>query len=277
MMTPRWSWRLWRRRCRRSPAEAPPRRPQRPSPVVRPVYPAPPDVAAPPADAAKTASGLGLQGPHAGHGNDHPRARRRRQGPLHGLDTDGKMFDSSVARGQPAHVPAQPRHQGLDRGRAAHGRRREAPLLDPRGPRLQGPRRPRRRACWCSTSSCSASQASPTAAPADVAAPPEGREEDGVAASPTRCSRRAPARTTRRREQPVEVHYTGWTTDGKMFDSSVGARRARDVPAQRRHPGLDRGRAAHGRGREDPLLDPPELAYDGQQGSRRACSCSTSS
>ena len=52
------------------------------------------------------------------------------------------------------------------------------------------------------------------------------------------------------------MHYTGWTTDGKMFDSSVKRGRAGAVPAQQRHQGLDRGPAADGRRREAPVLDP---------------------
>ena len=42
----------------------------------------------------------------------------------------------------------------------------------------------------------------------------------------------------------VTVHYTGWTTDGKMFDSSLTARRALDLSARPRHPGMDRRRGS---------------------------------
>ena len=99
-------------------------------------------------------------------------------------------------------------------------------------------------------------------------------------ASPTACSRRAPARSTRRPSNTVEVHYSGWTTDGKMFDSSVARGQPATLPAERRDPGLDRGRAADGRRREDPLLDPgqPRLRQLARAPARpRGRWCSTSS
>jgi FKBP-type peptidyl-prolyl cis-trans isomerase len=64
--------------------------------------PAPSDVAAPPADAAKTPSGLASKMIQAGRGARHPRPNSRVTVHYTGWTTDGKMFESSVSRGQPA-------------------------------------------------------------------------------------------------------------------------------------------------------------------------------
>src|SRR5215212_9958121 len=64
--------------------------------------PAPSDVAAPPADAAKTASGLATKVIKAGSGKDHPAKDDLVTVDYTGWTTDGKMFDSSVARGKPS-------------------------------------------------------------------------------------------------------------------------------------------------------------------------------
>src|SRR5262249_11070698 len=63
---------------------------------------APPDVAAAPADAEKTASGLASKVLHKGTGKDHPTDDSRVTVSYAGWTTDGKIFDSSVARGRPA-------------------------------------------------------------------------------------------------------------------------------------------------------------------------------
>ncbi len=62
----------------------------------------PPDVAAPPADATRTASGLIYKVIKAGTGTEHPKKSSRVTVHYSGWQTDGKMFDSSVMRGQPA-------------------------------------------------------------------------------------------------------------------------------------------------------------------------------
>ena len=64
--------------------------------------PPPPDVAAPPADAAKTPSGLATRVLQPGSGKQRPTIDDKVKVHYTGWTTDGKMFDSSVARGEPA-------------------------------------------------------------------------------------------------------------------------------------------------------------------------------
>jgi peptidylprolyl isomerase len=67
--------------------------------------PAPSDVKAAPKDAKKTASGLAYKVVKAGTGTVHPTATSAVTVQYTGWTTDGKMFDSSVTRGQPATFP----------------------------------------------------------------------------------------------------------------------------------------------------------------------------
>jgi hypothetical protein len=61
--------------------------------------------------------------------------------------------------------------------------------------------------------------ADPTTPPLDVAAPPAGARDGGDGLR--FCILRRGTSTARpTRESRVQVHYTGWTTDGQMFDSS---------------------------------------------------------
>ena len=64
--------------------------------------PAPADVAAPPADAIKTSSGLAYKVLSAGTGTEKPTEDAKVTVDYTGWTTDGKMFDSSVMRGRPA-------------------------------------------------------------------------------------------------------------------------------------------------------------------------------
>ncbi len=67
--------------------------------------PAPADVKAPPKDAKKTRSGLAYRVIQAGTGTKHPAATSSVTVHYTGWTTDGKMFDSSVSRGQPSTFP----------------------------------------------------------------------------------------------------------------------------------------------------------------------------
>ncbi|WP_199589864.1 FKBP-type peptidyl-prolyl cis-trans isomerase [Lujinxingia litoralis] len=66
---------------------------------------APADVAAPPADAEVTSSGLASKVLKPGSGTTHPTATSTVKAHYTGWTTDGKMFDSSVKRGQPLTMP----------------------------------------------------------------------------------------------------------------------------------------------------------------------------
>lgn len=65
------------------------------------MIPAPADVAAPPADATTTPSGLATRELEKGTGTQHPGPRSRVLVHYSGWTTDGRMFDSSVSRGEP--------------------------------------------------------------------------------------------------------------------------------------------------------------------------------
>lgn len=65
----------------------------------------PKDVAAAPADAETTASGLASKVIEQGTGDKHPAASDLVTVHYSGWTTDGKLFDSSVKRGQPTSFP----------------------------------------------------------------------------------------------------------------------------------------------------------------------------
>ena len=66
---------------------------------------APADVAAPPADAITTASGLAYRVLQSGNGENHPGSSSYVEVHYTGWTTDGQMFDSSRARGQTISFP----------------------------------------------------------------------------------------------------------------------------------------------------------------------------
>jgi FKBP-type peptidyl-prolyl cis-trans isomerase len=78
--------------------------------------PAPPDVAAAPADAQRTADNLASKVLVPGHGTRHPRPNSQVTVHYTGWTTDGKMFDSSVASGQPLTIGLDGVIQGWTEG-----------------------------------------------------------------------------------------------------------------------------------------------------------------
>jgi hypothetical protein len=102
-------------------------------------------------------------------------------------------------------------------------------------------------------------------APADVAAPPADavRTASGLASkilSPGQSSGRPTATTV------VTVHYTGWTTDGKAFDSSIARGRPATFPLNRVIAGWTEGLQLMSAGESRRFWIPENLAYGGRPG-----------
>jgi peptidylprolyl isomerase len=70
-----------------------------------PTIPAPPDVGAPPADAVTTPSGVATKVLTPGTGKAHPGLSDNVKVNYTGWTKSGRMFDSSITRGQPVTLP----------------------------------------------------------------------------------------------------------------------------------------------------------------------------
>jgi peptidylprolyl isomerase len=109
---------------------------------------------------------------------------------------------------------------------------------------------------------------SPTAAPADVAKPPDDskRTRTGLAYKVLKPGTGAthPSSSSR-----VTVHYTGWTTDGKMFDSSVERGQPATFGLNQVIAGWTEGVQLMVEGEKTRFWIPQEQAYKGQPGMPR--------
>jgi FKBP-type peptidyl-prolyl cis-trans isomerase len=103
-------------------------------------------------------------------------------------------------------------------------------------------------------------------APNDVAAPPTDAEvtASGLATKIIQAGHGTehPGPTSQ-----VTVHYTGWTTDGTMFDSSVVRGQTSTFPLNRVIPGWTEGLQLMVEGEKRRLWIPENLAYGGRPGS----------
>jgi len=184
--------------------------------------PAPADVGAAPADATKTSSGVASKVLTAGTGKDHPGPTDKVKVHYTGWTKDGKVFDSSIGKdplefgvgdvitgwteGLQLMVTGEKRRLWIPAALAYGERPRggapagdlvfDVELLEVK----QGPK--------------------PPEVPADVKAAPADAKKtaSGLAYKVLTKGKgtKHPAATDR-----VSVHYSGWTPDGKMFDSSV--------------------------------------------------------
>jgi FKBP-type peptidyl-prolyl cis-trans isomerase len=115
---------------------------------------------------------------------------------------------------------------------------------------------------------CRGEERPPTGAPPppDVAAPPAGSLKTTSGLSTLVLH---PGTGTRhpRPSDRVTVHYTGWTTDGKMFDSSVVSGQPATFALTEVIPGWTEGLQLMVEGEKRRFWIPEALAYKGASGS----------
>ena len=220
--------------------------------------PAPSDVAAAPADATKTASGLATKVLTPGSGKDHPTKDDLVTVHYTGWKTDGSMFDSSVARGKPAVFPVARVIAGFSEGIQLMVPGEKRRLWIPESLAYKGAREPKGMLVFDVELFDM-----PNRPPADVKGPPSDAKRTASGLSykvlkPGINARRPSATST------VTVHYTGWTTDGKMFDSSVTRGEPATFPLANVIKGWTEGLQLMAVGEKTRFWIPQELAYKGE-------------
>jgi peptidylprolyl isomerase len=235
--------------------------------------PAPPDVAAPPEGAERSESGLAWTVLQKGTGDKHPATADIVLVNYTGWTTDGRMFDSSVKRGQPAEFPLNRVIKGWTEGVqlmvSGEKRRFWIPGDLAYGEATNDPHAamgPPRGTLVFDVELISFKEApKPPDAPKDVAKTPKNAKKTKSGLG----SRVITKGTGKEHPGPtsvVTVHYSGWTTDGEMFDSSV----VRGTPAtfglNQVIPGWTEGLQLMVVGETRRIWIPEDLAYGGRPG-----------
>jgi len=76
-----------------------------------------------------------------------------------------------------------------------------------------------------------------------------------------------------RPSQTITAHYTGWTADGKMFDSSYQKGQPLEIPLNQVIPGWTEAIQLMVIGEKRRFWIPGRLAYDGQPGGPQGTLC----
>jgi peptidylprolyl isomerase len=225
--------------------------------------PAPPDVAAPPADAEVSSSGLATKRLEPGKGASRPTADAIVHIHYTGWTTDGKMFDSSVPAGKPVSFPVNGVIAGFSEGIQLMVEGEKRRLWIPEALAYRGMDGKPKGMLVFDVELVKVIE--PPVVPPDVAAPPADAQTtpSGLA---TKVLAAGTGAVHPDGDSTVEVHYSGWTTDGKMFDSSL----TRGVPIRFRLDevveGWTEGLKLMVAGEKRRLWIPQKLAYRGAPG-----------
>ena len=226
----------------------------------------PADVAAPPKDAKKTEKGVFYKVLAAGTGKDKPKSWDRVKVQYTGWTTDGKMFDSSVTKGRPGDFSLASVIPGWSDGMQTMVIGQKNRFWIPEELAYKDkPGRPQGMLVFDVELLEIKSMPEPPPVPKDVAAPPKDakKTEKGVFYKVLKkgTGTAKPVPTSK-----VKVHYTGWTTDGKMFDSSVTRGKPITFGLNGVIPGWTDGMQTMVVGQKTRFWIPAEMAYKDKPG-----------
>jgi peptidylprolyl isomerase len=241
-----------------APGFAQPAQPPRVSVAV-----APPDVAAPPADAEATPSGLKSKVLGAGTGTTKPGPQDIVTVHYTGWTADGKLFESSVLRGRPSALAVDRLITGWSEGVQLMVEGEKRRLWSPPGLAFEGAaNRPQGPIVF--DVELIDILGTPTTPP-DVSSPPADAERtsSGLRSEVLEAGRGSSRPTPK---SSVTVHYSGWTTDGKMFDSSVARREPATFRLNEVIAGWTEGLQLMVEGEKRRFWIPEALAYGGRAG-----------
>jgi len=220
--------------------------------------PAPSDVAAPPANAVKSKNGVASEVVKPGTTDMRPGKDDIVTIQYSAWTTDGKMFDSSFAHGRPTEMAVKNMLPGLAEGVELMQVGETRRLWIPEKLAFKGKEgKPKGTVVFDVTL-----LAIPTHAPADVKAPPADATKtgSGLAYQVLRPGTGTHHPTS---ADMVTVQYTGWTTDGKMFDSSLSRGSPSTFPLDKVIPGWTEGIKLMVEGERARFWIPERLAYKG--------------
>ncbi|MEY2557881.1 MAG: hypothetical protein QOE34_1306 [Verrucomicrobiota bacterium] len=226
------------------------------------IIPTPADVAEAPAEAKKTASGLASKVIEAGTGKTHPARSDRVTVEYTGWTTDGKMFDSSLTTGKPVTFPLDKVIAGWTEGVQLMVAGETRRFWIPESLAYKGKEGRPQGTLVFDVKLISFTEA-PSQTPANFKEPPSTARRTvsglGYQVLKPGNGKRHPTELS-----SVTVHYSGWTTDGAMFDSSTARGKPATFSLGSVIPGWTEGLQLMVEGEKTRFWIPESLAYKGQ-------------
>jgi FKBP-type peptidyl-prolyl cis-trans isomerase len=235
----------------------------------QPPLPAPADVAAAPDDATRTSTGLAYKLIARGDGSDRPHAWDRVTLHYTGWTSDGAMLESSSKDGRPSIFDVGEVMPGWHEALQLMAVGDHARVWLPPSLARQGhAREPQGDVVYDLELVSIERLPEPPRPPTPIAAPPYDakKTKNGLA---YRMQKRGAGSAKPTPNDRVVVAYSAWTTDGKLFDSSLLRGKSASLPVSGLIPGWAEGLQLMAKGDKATFWIPEKLAYAGRAGSPR--------